>query len=76
MNRQRYLEVEYGKDVTLTEEEQNQGWHFCADWDYMLIGPGMHELYCCTCPHDNVIKARQEILPAVEAHFDSNDKNG
>jgi len=26
-----------------------QGWHFCADWDELLIGPGMPEMETCLC---------------------------
>lgn len=36
--------------LTLTEEEIARGWHFCADWDGLLIGPGMGELAACQCP--------------------------
>lgn len=25
------------------------GWHYCSDWDGLLIGPGMPEMACCTC---------------------------
>lgn len=34
----------------LTNEETQQGWHFCWDWDFLLIGPGMREYEEC-CPH-------------------------
>lgn len=33
----------------LTPEEVSQGWHFCCDWDGLLIGPGMSELEYCDC---------------------------
>lgn len=36
-------------DSALTEEEINCGWHFCADWDLLLIGPGMGEIASCDC---------------------------
>ena len=26
------------------------GVHFCPDWDYMAVGPGMPEHAACTCP--------------------------
>jgi hypothetical protein len=33
-----------------TQEEHDQGWHYCQDWDQLLVGPGMPaELSCCTC---------------------------
>ena len=30
-------------EKALTEEEILQGWHFCPEWDSLLIGPGMGE---------------------------------
>ena len=29
--------------VALAEEEIKDGWHFCCEWDGLLIGPGMKE---------------------------------
>ena len=34
----------------LTKAELAIGWHFCGDWDGMLIGPGVSEMECCACP--------------------------
>lgn len=32
----------------LTNKEVIEGWHFCDDWDYLLIGPEMDEyIECC-----------------------------
>ena len=41
----------------LTEDEKDLGWHFCPDWDQMLIGPGMSEMSCCNCGNgeENVV---------------------
>lgn len=36
-------------DGSLTSEEMNSGWHFCPDWDHMLICKGMPESDACTC---------------------------
>lgn len=33
----------------LTPEEFASGWHYCWDWDGLLIGPGCPEIECCTC---------------------------
>ena len=33
----------------LTSEEINEGYHFCYEWDGLLIGPGMPELRVCQC---------------------------
>lgn len=44
----RYTELEYG-DIPLTEEEIQDGWHFCKDWDYMLIHDSWSEIEGCHC---------------------------
>ena len=50
MTKKRYLEIEFG-DLKISEAERNAGWHFCEEWDYMLIGPPMLEWDYCTCKH-------------------------
>lgn len=49
MNTERWVELMRNFDLQLTPEEIAQGWHFCYDWDDLLIGPGMIELESCTC---------------------------
>jgi len=49
MTSERYWELEGFYDGKLTEEEVKEGWHFCPDWDGLLVGPGMSEHECCTC---------------------------
>lgn len=49
MTKQRWLELMNDLTLGLTESEITQGWHFCLDWDGLLIGPGSRELDCCTC---------------------------
>lgn len=50
MNLARYEELSEGPDPQqLTEEEMKEGWHFCADWDYLLVGVEMPEYKYCTC---------------------------
>lgn len=34
----------------MTVEEIEAGWHYCPEWDGLLIGPGMSEEDACTCP--------------------------
>lgn len=48
MDRKRYIELEKDANSHLTPEELQQGWHFCPDWDYMLIqkGSDAEECYC------------------------------
>ena len=33
----------------LTDEEYDQGFHFCWDWDGLFITPDSDEFKCCTC---------------------------
>jgi hypothetical protein len=37
------------EQLNLTDEEIAEGWHWCAEWDGLLVGPGMMELQPCTC---------------------------
>jgi len=49
MTPQRAYELEVNPKARLTQIELDQGWHFCADWDFMLVGPDTPEWECCTC---------------------------
>ena len=49
MNRERWYLLMKNDGEKLTPEEVSQGWHFCCDWDGLLIGPGMSELEYCDC---------------------------
>ena len=49
MKLSRYNELEGGAKPKLTEEEKQGGWHFCSDWDSMLIHSTWDEYSCCTC---------------------------
>ncbi len=48
MDNQRYKDIMDGK-ADLTQEEINQGWHFCVEWDFMLINKNSAEGMCCRC---------------------------
>ena len=52
MERERYLAVQRG-DEELTEQEIADGWHFCWEWDEMLIHPSWPEAEACTCEEDD-----------------------
>lgn len=45
----RYHALMANDDLQLTPAELKAGWHFCYDWDGLLIGPGMNEIENCTC---------------------------
>jgi hypothetical protein len=39
-----------GPSLSLTYDEIEQGWHWCADWDFLLVGPDMEsEQAACNC---------------------------
>ena len=58
MDKERYWLIESNQE-DITEEEFEQGWHFCVEWDFMLVGPGMRELECCMCL--SARKAKEEL---------------
>ena len=33
----------------LTKEEFDSGWHWCFEFDGLLVGPGMNECFVCSC---------------------------
>jgi len=47
MNRERYLSLSKYESLELTEEEVKDGWHFCWEWDGLLIHPTWEEAKCC-----------------------------
>lgn len=49
MTRERYNTLMGNDDLPLTDEEIKEGWHFCYEWDGLLIGPGFGELEPCHC---------------------------
>ena len=49
MKNERWTYLMKNDDASLTKEECEHGWHFCPEWDGLLIGPGMGELDCCKC---------------------------
>jgi len=49
MTEQRYLELDRDYELDLTPEETKAGWHFCPDWDYLLIHNRHVEIEGCCC---------------------------
>jgi hypothetical protein len=47
--RELMVENEGGLVFVLTQDEIKEGWHYCAEFDCLLVGPGMGELACCSC---------------------------
>lgn len=56
MNEIRYDALQKGIIESLTPQEfEVEGWHFCHEWDGLLINPTWREHECCTC------KTQEEI---------------
>jgi len=49
MDNKRWLYLETNVDAKLTKEEMEEGWHWCCEFDYLLVGPGMQEMEYCLC---------------------------
>lgn len=54
---ERFHELENDWSLRLTKEEVAEGWHWCDDWDGLLIHPTMKEADACLCfkEKENVI---------------------
>lgn len=54
MTAQRYSELMCNESQSLTTEELKKGWHFCWEWDGLLVGPEMpDELSPCHCLNED-----------------------
>lgn len=59
MDSERWTDLMNDPEGCLSAKELAEGWHWCGDWDDLLVGPGMMELTCCTC--ENIpIKTKEE----------------
>lgn len=60
----------------LTEAEMLAGWHWCYDWDDMLVGPGMPEAMCCNCgvPAVNEWKTSDEARRLAQELEERNER--
>lgn len=59
MTQERYGQLMLNDDLPLTEEEIKLGWHFCWEWDGLLIGPGTEEFeyFFCKCRPEELQKS-------------------
>lgn len=73
MTPERYRAVMADYDAQLTPDETAAGWHFCPEWDGLLIGPGMlHELESCVCagsPRGRFVKTVAAMRAAQKEYF-------
>lgn len=67
MNSYRYDELMLGVS-NLTVEEINKGWHFCCEWDGLLIGPDDEEITVCSCfeSEHSLYARKQEFIKHYE----------
>ena len=49
MNIKRWKLLMDDNGTELTDDEIAVGWHFCNDFDGLLVGPGMGEYQICEC---------------------------
>lgn len=49
MDDNRYTLLMRDEHSHLSTEEIESGWHFCSEWDGLLIGPEMREFDYCSC---------------------------
>ena len=50
MDIKRRFALEHNPEAKLTQAELAEGYHFCPEWDGMLIGHKDAETQACTCP--------------------------
>jgi hypothetical protein len=56
MTKERWMELQESRDpfIKISDAELALGWHWCAEFDGLLVGPGMGELRFCKClPKDH-----------------------
>jgi hypothetical protein len=53
MTPQRRYELDHTQDSRLTQEELDEGYRFCCEWDGMLIHKDDPEAEACFCLHIN-----------------------
>jgi len=50
MNKERWaMLMKYPEFFEVTDEEHDSGWHYCPEFSYLLVGPGMDEWDMCSC---------------------------
>lgn len=49
MTDERYRQLMESDTIPLSQEEVDAHWHFCPEWDGLLISPSMMEFEFCLC---------------------------
>ena len=66
VDRYDFLMEETGPCVRLTEDEMNRGWHWCQDWDDLLVHPDSPEFRHCRCVHMNKFRTEERTKAQEE----------
>lgn len=66
MTDDRWKSLMANDDLKLTDDEIALGWHFCTEFDGLLVGPEMYELKACNClPKDH---SAYKTIPPEESY--------
>lgn len=75
MHIKRYIHLCSDDTAMLTPEEVFDGWHFCGEFDGLLVGPDMEEMQYCTCYKDvsahDKLKMYQDYVDKYTSHSGS-----
>lgn len=78
MTKERWQELmkpfEEGDGVMLTSEEIDAGWHWCEEWDGLLIHVDDDEFDCCSCSWMQKFKT-PERMKIIKERMDSKCKS-
>lgn len=67
MNERRYQQIMASEEnEPLLPYEIAEGWHFCAEFDGLLVGPAMGELRACHClPKEHPVYQTAPVEPTT-----------
>lgn len=68
MKNERWKQLSKDCSLNLTQEEIGLGWHFCDEFDGLLVGPESSELGCCHCwpkEHPVYLTTPKEEIPEI-----------
>lgn len=74
MTEERYKELMDNQQLKLTEAEITEGYHFCPDWDVLLIHKFDMECEFCTCEEHT--EEQKAIFAKLRKERDIFAKNG
>lgn len=72
MTKTRYYQIFDNLDEKLTPEEIQRGWHFCCEWDGLLVSPSMDESFPCCCYTDQ--EKEQQVPGYLERKKEHDDE--